>query len=91
MAPLQNEQYFVPPEATPTLLRARGFGEDGQRSGGIDAPQIVELPAGTICSVCITTPRLDAEAARAFSTPLWLCATTGSLTPVPAEYYVRQY
>lgn len=43
-----NDQYFVPPEATQTLLRVRGFGANGARSGGIVAPQIVELPAGTV-------------------------------------------
>jgi hypothetical protein len=43
-----NDQYFVPPEATQTLLRARGFSASGQRSGGIVSPQIVDLPAGTV-------------------------------------------
>jgi hypothetical protein len=43
-----NDQYFVPPEATQTLLRARGFSASGQRSGGIASPQIVDLPAGTV-------------------------------------------
>ena len=39
---------FVPPEATQTLLRVRGFDPTGLLSGGIEAPQIVELPAGTV-------------------------------------------
>jgi hypothetical protein len=43
-----NEKYFNPPEATETLLRARGFGADGLRSGGIVAPQIVDLSPGAI-------------------------------------------
>lgn len=43
-----NNKYFIPPEATQTLLRARGFGASGQRSGGIVSPQIVDLPAGTV-------------------------------------------
>jgi len=43
-----NDKYFVPPDATQTLLRARGFGAGGQRSGGIVSPQIVDLPAGTV-------------------------------------------
>jgi len=43
-----NDKYFVPHEATQTLLRARGFGAGGQRSGGIVSPQIVGLPAGTV-------------------------------------------
>ncbi len=43
-----NDKYFVPPEATQTLLRVRGFSPNGLRSGGIEAPQIVELPAGTV-------------------------------------------
>lgn len=43
-----NDKYFVPPEATQTLLRVRGFNQDGLRSGGIEAPQIVELPAGSV-------------------------------------------
>jgi hypothetical protein len=43
-----NDKYFVPPEATQTLLRVRGFSANGQRSGGIVSPQIVDLPAGTV-------------------------------------------
>ena len=43
-----NDKYFVPPEATQTLLRARGFSAGGQRSGGIVSPQIVDLPSGTM-------------------------------------------
>jgi hypothetical protein len=43
-----NDKYFVPPEVTQTLLRARGFSPNGQRSGGIVSPQIVGLPAGTV-------------------------------------------
>lgn len=43
-----NDKYFIPPEATQTLLRARGFDLKGLRSGGIEAPQIVILPAGTV-------------------------------------------
>ena len=40
-----NDKYFVPPEATQTtLLRVRGFSPNGQRSGGIESPQIVGLP-----------------------------------------------
>ena len=38
-----NDQYFVPPEATQTLLRVRGFSANGLRSGGIEAPQIDRL------------------------------------------------
>ena len=34
-----NDKYFVPPEATQTLLRVRGFGQDDKRSGGLVAPQ----------------------------------------------------
>ena len=49
-----NDKYFAPPEATETLLRVRGFSPNGLRSGGIETPQIVNLPAGT-CSGCITT------------------------------------
>ena len=30
-----NDKYFVHPEVTQTLLRVRGFGASGQRSGGI--------------------------------------------------------
>jgi hypothetical protein len=48
MSMAANEQYFVPPEATQTLLRVRGFGVNGLRSGGIEGPQIVELPVGTV-------------------------------------------
>ena len=44
-----NDKYFVPPEATQTtLLRVRGFSPNGQRSGGIESPQIVGLPPGTV-------------------------------------------
>jgi hypothetical protein len=43
-----NDKYFVPPEATETLLRGRGFGANGQRSGGIERPQIVDLRGGTV-------------------------------------------
>ena len=43
-----NDKYFVPPEATQTLLRVRGFGQDDKRSGGLVSPQIVDLPGGTV-------------------------------------------
>ena len=43
-----NDKYFVPPDATETLLRARGFGANGQRSGGIERPQIADLASGTV-------------------------------------------
>jgi hypothetical protein len=43
-----NDKYFVPPEATQTLLRVRGFSPNGQRSGGIESPEIVDLPSGTV-------------------------------------------
>ena len=43
-----NGKYFAPPEATQTLLRVRGFSPNGQRSGGIVSPQIVDLPSGTM-------------------------------------------
>jgi hypothetical protein len=43
-----NDKYFVPPEATQTLLRVRGFGVDDKRSGGLVSPQVVDLPAGTV-------------------------------------------
>src|SRR5262245_29112370 len=43
-----NDKYFAPPEMTQTLLSARGFLGTGERSGGIVAPNIVELPSGTI-------------------------------------------
>jgi hypothetical protein len=43
-----NDKYFAPPEATQTLLRVRGFSPNGQRSGGIESPQIVDLPSGTV-------------------------------------------
>jgi hypothetical protein len=43
-----NDKYFVPPEATQTLLRVRGFGANDARSGGIEGPQLVELPAGIV-------------------------------------------
>jgi hypothetical protein len=43
-----NDKYFAPPEATQTLLRVRGFSPNGQRSGGIESPQIVDLPTGTV-------------------------------------------
>ena len=54
-----NEQYFVPPQATQTLLRVRGFGDNGQRSGGIVAPQIVVLPAGTVLFRMYHLPNRD--------------------------------
>ena len=43
-----NDKCFVPPEATQTLLRVRGFGQDDKRSGGLVAPQVVDLPGGTV-------------------------------------------
>jgi hypothetical protein len=43
-----NDKYFVPPEATQTLLRVRGFGQDDKRSGGLVSPQVVDLPGGTV-------------------------------------------
>jgi hypothetical protein len=48
MSMAANDKYFVPPEATQTLLRVRGFSPNGLRSGGIEAPQIVDLPAGSV-------------------------------------------
>ena len=46
-----NDKYFLPPEAKQTLLRVRGFGANGARSGGIEGPQLVELPAGSGAAV----------------------------------------
>jgi hypothetical protein len=43
-----NDRYFAPPEATQTLLRVRGFSPNGLRSGGVESPQIVDLPGGTV-------------------------------------------
>lgn len=54
-----NDKYFTPPEATQTLLRVRGFGPTGLRSGGIEAPQIVELPAGTVLFRMFHDPTRD--------------------------------
>ena len=54
-----NDKYFVPPEATETLLRVRGFDAKGARSGGIEGPQLVELPAGTVLFRMYHDPRRD--------------------------------
>jgi len=54
-----NDKYFVPPEATQTLLRVRGFGANGARSGGIEGPQLVELPAGTVLFRMYHDPNRD--------------------------------
>ena len=43
-----NDKNFIPPEATQTLLRVRGFSANGLRSGGIEVPQIFDLPAGSV-------------------------------------------
>ncbi len=43
-----NDRFFEPPLATQTLLTVRGFDDHGGRSGGIVAPQIVEVPANTV-------------------------------------------
>jgi hypothetical protein len=54
-----NDKYFVPPEATQTLLRVRGFSPNGQRSGGIESPQIVDVPSGTVLFRMYHDPKRD--------------------------------
>jgi hypothetical protein len=56
---IANEKYFVPPEATQTLLRVRGFSANGFRSGGIVDPKIVDLPVGTILIRLYHMPNKD--------------------------------
>ena len=54
-----NDKYFAPPEATQTLLRARGFSAEGQRSGGIVSPRIVDLAAGAVLFRMYHNPQYD--------------------------------
>lgn len=42
----RNLMYFRPPAQKDTYLRARGFGSNGQRSGGLFDPQEVALSSG---------------------------------------------
>lgn len=42
-----NDKYFLSPHDKETYLRARGFGADGSRSGGIRDPRKVDLPSMT--------------------------------------------
>jgi hypothetical protein len=59
MSMAANDRYFVPPEATQTLLRVRGFAGNGTRSGGIEGPQLVELPAGIVLFRTYHDPNKD--------------------------------
>jgi len=43
-----KEKYFLPPLDKETDLRARGFGADGSKSGGIRDPKQVDLPKMTV-------------------------------------------
>lgn len=43
-----NDNFFAGSDATGSYLSARGFNAAGDKSGGIVAPTIVELPAGAI-------------------------------------------
>jgi hypothetical protein len=45
---IRNESYFRPPLDKETYLRARGFGPDGRRSGGLLHPVEVMLPSSTV-------------------------------------------
>ena len=88
-----NDKYFVPPEATETLLRVRGFGANGLRSGGIEAPQIVELPAGSVLFRMYHDPNRDYGEWWATPRELGLIADYfGRRGPVlPHENLVRHY
>jgi hypothetical protein len=43
-----NIRYFQGADGRNTLLRARGFGDGGMRTGGIVSPRIVEVPVNAI-------------------------------------------
>lgn len=43
-----NQHYYILSNKTAAYLEARGFDQQGNRSGGIVAPKLVTVPAGTI-------------------------------------------